>query len=201
MRSDLLRRTTTASSPATRFLLLSSFFLLHLISFSSADTPTAYDELLEYDFPVGLLPQGVTGYELNKSTGEFKAYMKEACSFKIQGYNLKYKSTITGIIEKGKLKNLKGINVKILVVWLNIVEVSRHGDQIDFSVGIMSAAFGVSNFNESPQCGCGFDCNDMVSNQFLISSYWSEFAVWRFFYIMNFNNRKFDFIIVEFSPN
>ncbi|KAJ9547667.1 hypothetical protein OSB04_020210 [Centaurea solstitialis] len=169
MKSHLLRRTTTTavSSPATHLLLLSSF-LLHLTSSSSAAAaaPTAYEELLEYDFPVGLLPQGVTGYELNNVTGEFKAYMKETCSFKIQGYNLKYKSTISGVIEKGKLKNLKGINVKILVVWLNIVEVSRHGDQIDFSVGIMSAGFGVSNFYESPQCGCGFDCkNGIDSNQ------------------------------------
>ncbi|KAK1420471.1 hypothetical protein QVD17_22094 [Tagetes erecta] len=162
-----LRRTVT-SSPATHFLLLS---LIHLISATAtaSDIPTAYDELLEYDFPVGLLPKGVTGYELDKNSGEFKAYLKETCSFKIQGYNIKYKSTISGVIEKGKLKNLKGINVKILVVWLNIVEVSVHGDEIDFSVGIMSAAFGISNFVESPQCGCGFDCNDLLLGDLLMS--------------------------------
>ncbi|KAI3741785.1 hypothetical protein L1987_59462 [Smallanthus sonchifolius] len=172
MRSDRLRRNAASSSPATLFLLLPSLFLLlHLISPTAADTPTAYDELLEYDFPVGLLPKGVTGYELNKNTGEFKAYLKETCSFKIQGYDIKYKSTISGVIEKGRLKNLKGINVKILVVWLNIVEVSRHGDQIDFSIGIMSAGFGISNFLESPQCGCGFDCNNLFLENFLMSSY------------------------------
>ncbi|KAD3068679.1 hypothetical protein E3N88_36559 [Mikania micrantha] len=163
MRSDLLRRTAGSSPPATRTLFLPSLLLVfHLISSTSGDTPTAYDELLEYDFPVGLLPKGVTGYELNKNTGEFKAFLRETCSFKIQGYDIKYKSTISGVIERGRLKNLKGINVKILVVWLNIVEVSRHGDQIDFSVGIMSAGFGIGNFLESPQCGCGFDCNDLV---------------------------------------
>ncbi|KAL7588459.1 hypothetical protein Lser_V15G41388 [Lactuca serriola] len=174
MRSDLLWRITSSSPPPTRFLLLSSFFLLlRLISSTASDTPTAYDELLEYDFPVGLLPKGVTGYDLNKETGEFKAYMKETCSFKIQGYDIKYKSTISGVIEKGKLKNLKGINVKILVVWLNIVEVTHVGDQINFSVGILAAGFEVSNFLESPQCGCGFDCNGMVSgsdHKFLMSS-------------------------------
>lgn len=173
MRSDLLRRTT--SSPATRSLFLPSLLLLCHLLFSTvtaADTPSAYDELLAYDFPVGLLPIGVTGYELNNVTGEFKAYLKETCTFKIQGYNLKYKSTISGVIEKRKLKNLKGINVKILVVWLNIVEVSRSGDQIDFSVGIMSAGFEVSNFVESPQCGCGFDCNHInLLDKFSVSSY------------------------------
>ncbi|KAF5811087.1 hypothetical protein HanRHA438_Chr04g0186941 [Helianthus annuus] len=176
MRSHLFRRTTGSPSPATPLILLPSLLLL-LISTTitaaaaASDTPTAYDELLTYDFPVGLLPIGVTGYELNKNTGEFKAYLPETCSFKIQGYNLQYKSTISGVIEKGRLKNLKGINVKILVVWLNIVEVSRHGDELAFSVGIMSAGFGVDNFVESPQCGCGFDCNKLYLDDLLMSSY------------------------------
>ncbi|KAJ0699754.1 hypothetical protein HanOQP8_Chr10g0359601 [Helianthus annuus] len=148
MRSHLFRRTTGSPSPPTPLILLPPLLLLISTTTAAAatsDTPTAYDELLAYDFPVGLLPIGVTGYELNKNTGEFKAYLPETCSFKIQGYNLKYKSTIIGVIEKGRLKNLKGINVKILVVWLNILEVSRHGDELDFSVGIMSAGFGVDN--------------------------------------------------------
>ncbi|GJW74010.1 hypothetical protein Tco_0133380 [Tanacetum coccineum] len=163
MRSHHLRQT---------LILLISLLLLLLLGPSTA-TPTAYDKLLEYDFPVGLLPLGVTGYELNENTGEFKAYLKETCTFKIQGYDLKYKSTISGVIEKGKLKNLKGISVKILIVWLNIVEVSLHGDELDFSVGILSAGFGVSNFYESPQCGCGFDCNKLLSydHDVFMSSY------------------------------
>ncbi|KAJ0475733.1 hypothetical protein HanHA300_Chr13g0469021 [Helianthus annuus] len=148
MRSHLFRRTTGSPSPPTPLILLPSLLLListTTVAAATSDTPMAYDELLAYDFPVGLLPIGVTGYELNKNTDEFKAYLPETCSFKIQGYNLKYKSTISGVIEKGRLKNLKGINMKILVVWLNIVEVSRHGDELDFSVGIMSAGFGVDN--------------------------------------------------------
>ncbi|MFS7953225.1 hypothetical protein Hanom_Chr07g00616061 [Helianthus anomalus] len=147
MRSHIFRRTTASPSPLIPLILLPSLLLLISTTATAAtsDTPTAYDKLLTYDFPVGLLSIGVTGYELNKNTGEFKAYLSETCSFKIQGYNLKYKSTIIGVIEKGRLKNLKGINVKILVVWLNIVEVSRHGDELDFSVGIMSAGFGVDN--------------------------------------------------------
>ncbi|MFS7953212.1 hypothetical protein Hanom_Chr07g00615891 [Helianthus anomalus] len=123
MRSHIFRRTTASPSPLIPLILLPSLLLLISTTAATSDTPTAYDKLLAYDFPVGLLSIGVTGYELNKNTGEFKAYLSETCS----------------------LKNLKGINVKILVVWLNIVEVSRHGDELDFSVGIMSAGFGVDN--------------------------------------------------------
>ncbi|KDO87179.1 hypothetical protein CISIN_1g048574mg [Citrus sinensis] len=39
--------------------------------FASADSePSAYDVLQEYDFPVGILPKGVTRYALNAETGE-----------------------------------------------------------------------------------------------------------------------------------
>ncbi|KAM0006873.1 hypothetical protein Hdeb2414_s0002g00061651 [Helianthus debilis subsp. tardiflorus] len=56
---------------------------------------------------------------------------------------------IIGVIENARLKNLKGISVKILVVWLNIMEVSRNGDELDFSVTIMTVGSGIDNFVES----------------------------------------------------
>ncbi|MED6121403.1 hypothetical protein PIB30_029779 [Stylosanthes scabra] len=133
---------------------------------------TAYDVLQQYGFPVGLLPKGIIGYALNKQTGEFAAYLDATCSFSIEGYDLKYKSTITGVITQGRLYNLKGVSVKILILWLNIVEVRVDGDELQFSVGIASANFGVQNFYESPQCGCGFDCNTLntVANTLPLSS-------------------------------
>ncbi|KAG5541752.1 hypothetical protein RHGRI_021546 [Rhododendron griersonianum] len=129
------------------------------------DTLTAYEVLEEYDFPIGLLPQGITGYELEKSTGEFSAYLNSTCTFAISGYELKYKTTITGVITSGKLYKLSGISVKVLFLWLNIAEVIRDDDddeeELEFSVGIASADFPVDGFNERPRCGCGFDCGDV----------------------------------------
>ncbi|KAL5996176.1 hypothetical protein ACLOJK_026250 [Asimina triloba] len=125
----------------------------------SADTPTAYEVLQSYDFPVGLLPKGVVRYELDNSTGKFAAYLNGSCSFSLEGsYQIKYKSTIKGYISTDKLTKLEGISVKILFFWINIIEVTRSGDELDFSVGIASANFLISNFLECPQCGCGLDC-------------------------------------------
>ncbi|KAL6210368.1 hypothetical protein ACLB2K_015601 [Fragaria x ananassa] len=76
---------------------------------------------------MGILPKGVTGYDLDRSNG--------------------------------KLKDLTGVSVKVLFLWLNIVEVSRRGDDLDFSVGIASASFPIDNFYECPQCGCGLNCS------------------------------------------
>ncbi|KAI3787695.1 hypothetical protein L2E82_00034 [Cichorium intybus] len=144
-------------------MALLSFLLLSLPLLSSAAPLTAYEALEQYDFPAGLLPLGVTGYTLNEDTGEFEVYLGKTCSYSVEGYDLQYKSTISGKISKDKLTDLKGISVKVLFFWVNIVEVTRDGDDMYLSVGILSASFDISGFVESPQCGCGFDCNDIAT--------------------------------------
>ena len=123
--------------------------------------PSAYEVLEEYNFPVGLLPKGVVDYYLDPLTGNFSASFGGSCSFSLEGsYQLKYQSTIKGYISKGKLATLEGVSVKLLFLWVNIVEVQRNGDNIGFSVGIAGADFPIDNFEECPQCGCGLNCID-----------------------------------------
>lgn len=148
------------SSPVA--ILLSLLLLVSLSSTFADDTQlTAYEALEEYDFPAGLLPVGVTGYTLDEETGEFQVFLNNACTYSVQGYDLKYQSTISGTISKDKITDLKGISVKVLFFWVNIVEVTRDDDELSLSVGILSASFDISGFVESPQCGCGFDCNSL----------------------------------------
>lgn len=151
-------------SSSMKFLCIVVLCLTASCALSQPQRLSVYDVLMEYGFPVGLLPKGAIGYSLNRETGQFAVYFDGACSFVIESYTLNYKSTITGLISNGRLYNLKGVTVKILLLWLNIVEVRRQGEDIFFSVGIASADFGVENFLESPQCGCGFDCNKLPLN-------------------------------------
>lgn len=143
---------------AIRFLIL--IFLIYTATASAS--LTAYQVMEEYGFPVGLLPKGVLGYKLDNSTGKFSVYLNGSCTFSIDSYELKYKSTITGAIAKDMITSLSGIKVKLLILWLSIVSVTHEDEELDFSVGIASADFTVSNFVESPTCGCGFNC---VSDQ------------------------------------
>lgn len=157
-------------------MALRSVILLVLISLAAASLASADDEKLTayqvlqqyYDFPAGILPQGVVGYELDRETGEFSAYLNGNCNFDIDSYQLSYKSSIGGVISRGRIRNLKGVSVKILFFWVNIVEVIHDGNEMKFSVGIASANFPIDNFYESPQCGCGFNCNNLL-NAFLYS--------------------------------
>lgn len=164
-------------------ILIASFLFLFQLPSSLAvagesDSPTAYSLLQSYNFPVGILPKGVVAYDLDTSTGKFHAYFNDSCSFSLVGsYQLNYKSTISGYISENKLKKLSGIKVKVLFLWLNIVEVIRNGDEMEFSVGIASANFGIQEFLESPQCGCGFECKEsdskleMFGRNTFVSSY------------------------------
>ncbi|KAI3500409.1 hypothetical protein L1887_36230 [Cichorium endivia] len=91
-------------------LLISPFSVSSLINMTDEgdnENPIAYEVIQSYGFPKGILPIGVTGYELDKSTGKFKAFFNGSCSFSLEGsYDLKYKWTIGGIISKGRLKEL-----------------------------------------------------------------------------------------------
>ncbi|CAN1860103.1 Uncharacterized protein At5g01610 [Linum perenne] len=143
------------------------FFLAAALFSTTASLPTdlsAYEVLQQYNFPVGILPQGITGYEIDTTTGEFKAYLPQTCKFTIQSYELEYGTTISGVITKDRISKLKGVKVHVLFLWLNIVEVVHDSDRMMFSVGITSANFAVDGFDESPQCGCGFDCDGLVSS-------------------------------------
>ncbi|KAB2056717.1 hypothetical protein ES319_A11G122100v1 [Gossypium barbadense] len=75
-------------------MALRSVIFLILVSLpaslaSANDKLSAYQVLQQYDFPAGILPKGVSGYELNRGTG--------------------------------RITNLKGVSVKVLFFWLDIV--------------------------------------------------------------------------------
>ncbi|KAF5196861.1 pectinesterase (Protein of unknown function, DUF538) [Thalictrum thalictroides] len=180
----LFRNVTGKKTPSliTTFLFITLILTSLLITplqannnGSATTNPTAYELLEGYGFPRGLLPKGVLGFDLDKSTGKFSVYLNGSCSFSLEGsYQLKYKSTIKGSISDGKLQNLQGVSVKVLLFWVNIVEILRFGNDLEFSVGIASASFPIDNFEECPQCGCGIcgfkQVSNIRTNPFLVSS-------------------------------
>ncbi|CAA7388845.1 unnamed protein product [Spirodela intermedia] len=124
---------------------------------------SAYEVLRSYNFPVGILPKGVVGYDLDATTGAFSVRLNGTCSFAVQdSYELRYQSTISGRISENQLSKLNGVSVKVVFFWLDIVKLTRKEDELEFSVGIISASFTIDNFLESPQCGCGFDCLNLL---------------------------------------
>lgn len=148
---------------------LLGFCLISYLSLVSArildsDKPTAYEMLERFNFPKGILPQGAKGYIL-KENGNFEVFLNGDCKFEVEGgYSLHYKSKITGKVSMGSLKELQGVSVKVLFLWLSITDVSTADGQLYFYVGPAFASFPISNFEEIPQCGCGLDCLSLVAD-------------------------------------
>lgn len=143
------------------YCLLLLFFSVALLlcCVKSSEQLSAYTVLEQFGFPRGILPTNAGGYTLNSDDGSFVINLSSPCSFDLDsGYQLKYKSQITGQIDTGAIKKLTGVSVKVLFFWVSIDEVIRDGDELDFYVGVVSASFPVSNFYICPECGCGLDC-------------------------------------------
>ncbi|OAY83242.1 hypothetical protein ACMD2_06594 [Ananas comosus] len=98
-----------------------------------SEAPSAYEMLERFNFPRGILPEGVRGYTLGED-GAFEVYLSGECEFKVEG--------------GGGEGEGEGVPA----------EVVRSDADLDFYVGPLSASFPVSNFEESPRCGCGFYC-------------------------------------------
>nr|ABR17355.1 unknown [Picea sitchensis] len=124
---------------------------------------TAYQEMEEYDFPIGLLPTNVESYTLDTSDGSFVVYLSSSCSFTIDSYKLSYKKKITGKISTDTLKDLDGVSVKMWIFYISISKVIREGTKLNFYVGSISKSFPVSNFDECQECGSGLGCSGNFS--------------------------------------
>ncbi|KAJ1696445.1 hypothetical protein LUZ63_004957 [Rhynchospora breviuscula] len=124
--------------------------------------PTAYEVVQHLNFPVGILPLGVESYLLTPE-GSFEVFLGGTCEFKVADkYLLKYKRTIKGTVQNGSVTDLKGVSVKVLLVWIPITGVHNSGDELTFYIGPISKSFPISDFNESPSCRCRSECANGV---------------------------------------
>jgi hypothetical protein len=130
--------------------------LLAAVVVAAEETPTAYEMLERYDFPRGILPEGVEGYELGPD-GRFQVYFPRECQFLLgKQWLVKYDTRIAGTATADKLAALEGIYVKVLFLWIAVAEVDRAGDRLSFYIGPISTSFPLGDFADSPHCR-GYD--------------------------------------------
>ncbi|XP_024980939.1 uncharacterized protein LOC112517798 [Cynara cardunculus var. scolymus] len=115
--------------------------------------PSAYDVLKSYNLPVGILPQNVSGYNVDPTSGQFSVYIGDNCDFKIDQYEIQYNPTIKGVIHQNQIENLDGVRVQIALLWIDVKKVSRNNDQLEFQIGdFVTKDFPIGEFNKSPRC-------------------------------------------------
>lgn len=92
--------------------------------------------LREYDLPVGLFPRDATNYEFDEETKRLTVFIPSVCEV---GYKdssvLRFFTSVSGYLEKGKLVNVEGLKTKVLI-WAKVTCVSTEGSKVHFTTGV-----------------------------------------------------------------
>lgn len=146
----LLLRFTSNSIPILCFLLL-----LSIVTTASESKPpsSVYDVLRAHGLPMGLLPKGVTKFEIDEG-GQFQVHLDQACNAKFES-ELHYDRNVSGTLSYGRIGALSGISAQELFLWFPVkgirVDVPSSGI-IYFDVGVVFKQFSLSLFETPPEC-------------------------------------------------
>src|SRR5262249_30734756 len=92
--------------------------------------------LKEYDLAVGIFPRDATNYEFNEQTGKITVFIPSICEV---GYRdssvLRFATTVTGYLEKGKLADIEGMKTKIMI-WVKVTCITSDGSKLHFTAGM-----------------------------------------------------------------
>ncbi|KAI4341372.1 hypothetical protein MLD38_026103 [Melastoma candidum] len=92
--------------------------------------------LQEYDLPVGIFPRDATNYEFNEETKKLTVYITSVCEV---GYKdssvLRFSTTVTGYLEKGKLAEIDGMKTKVMI-WVKVTSISSEGSKLQVTAGL-----------------------------------------------------------------
>ncbi|CAG7882301.1 unnamed protein product [Brassica rapa] len=92
--------------------------------------------LQEFGLPVGIFPRDATNYEFNEQTKKLTVFIPSICEV---GYKdssvLRFTTTVTGFLEKGKLADVEGMKTK-LMIWVKVTSISVDSSKIHFNAGV-----------------------------------------------------------------
>ncbi|KAA8517458.1 hypothetical protein F0562_017751 [Nyssa sinensis] len=92
--------------------------------------------LKEYDMAVGIFPSDATNYEFSEETRKLTVFIPSVCEV---GYRdssvLRFYTTVTGYLEKGKLADIEGIKTKVMI-WVKVTSISAEGSKLHFAAGM-----------------------------------------------------------------
>lgn len=87
------------------------------------------DLLQEYHLPKGVFPQNATNYEFDEETGKLTVFIPSICEVGFRDSSVvRYSTTVTGYLEKGKLTDIEGMKTKV-VIWVKVTSISVDGPQ------------------------------------------------------------------------
>lgn len=138
-RSDLGNTRISSSLLITEYLIpivyTESNSIINVLCAGKMQKPLP-DLLKEYDMAAGIFPRDATNYEFNEETGKLTVFIPAVCEV---GYKdssvLRFSTTVTGYLEKGKLVDVEGIKTKVMI-WVKVTCISSDGSKLHFTAGM-----------------------------------------------------------------
>ncbi|KAG8377068.1 hypothetical protein BUALT_Bualt09G0129800 [Buddleja alternifolia] len=92
--------------------------------------------LKEYDLAVGIFPRDATNYEFNEETKKLTVHIPTICEVSYRDQSmLRFSTTVTGHLEKGKLSDIEGLKTKF-IFWVKVSCITSDESKLHFSAGI-----------------------------------------------------------------
>ncbi|CAA7395341.1 unnamed protein product [Spirodela intermedia] len=144
-------------------LVFISFVMLALIYSPAAaaaggggsNGTTVFDVLPQFGLPAGLLPDAVASYSLDEDGGFTVELDRPSCYVQFDSNLVYYERRITGTLKIGSIRNLEGVQVQRLFLWLGVDEIKVDlppSDYIYFQVGWISKRLSIEDFREVHSC-------------------------------------------------
>ncbi|KAJ8533106.1 hypothetical protein K7X08_015995 [Anisodus acutangulus] len=93
--------------------------------------------LKEYDIPVGIFPRDATNYDFNVETKKLTVHIPEMCEVTYKDASIvRFNSTVTGHLEKGKLDEIEGMKTKVMFLFLTVSVILCEQTEIHFTAGL-----------------------------------------------------------------
>ncbi|KAJ8441077.1 hypothetical protein Cgig2_020368 [Carnegiea gigantea] len=92
--------------------------------------------LKECDLPAGIFPKDATHYEFNEQTKKLTVYIPDVCEVSYRDQSqLRFFTTVTGFLEKGKLTGMEGLKTKVMI-WVKVNAITCEESKLHFAVGL-----------------------------------------------------------------
>jgi hypothetical protein len=138
-RSDLGNTRISSSLLITEYLIpivyTESNSIINVLCAGKMQKPLP-ELLKEYDMAAGIFPRDATNYEFNEETGKLTVFIPAVCEV---GYKdssvLRFSTSVTGYLEKGKLVDVEGIKTKVMI-WVKVTCISSEGSKLHFTAGM-----------------------------------------------------------------
>ncbi|CAM8917906.1 unnamed protein product [Rhodiola kirilowii] len=136
--------------------LLSIILFLSISSCSADSSSPSFSSILRsHGLPIGLLPNKITSFTVDPSSGRFQVNLQQACNAKFEN-RVHFDFNVTGLISYGQIAELSGMSAQELFLWFPVKEIRvdvPSSGLIYFDVGgVVFKQFSLSLFETPPEC-------------------------------------------------